>query len=104
MTKESTEREIATILSSRYVAKAGRYRVRLAFRGDKAEEFWMSPKQLFQLEACFSNTPKGYSRSTGRVIGIWDGKGYYRYSRFEKPERVFYPPPAQDLSDLEDAT
>ncbi len=96
------EREIATILGSRFVEKVGKHRVRLAFRDDRAEEFWMTERQLVQLEGCFDRTPKGYSRESGRVVGIWDEKDYYRYAIFDRPERIFYPPPAQDLSDLED--
>lgn len=95
-----TEREIATVLESRFVAKVGKYLVKLAFPEEKAEEAWMSARQLAILDRCFLATPHGHSTERIKVIGYWNDNGYYAYSRVEKTP--FIEPMQYDLSDLKE--
>lgn len=94
------EWEIARIIASRYVAKVGKYVVKLGYTGRRATEVWMTEKQLTQLEACFARTPHDHSTERMQVLGIWDERGYYRYARVE--ETRFVEPPQYNLKDLED--
>jgi hypothetical protein len=94
------ERTISTILSTRWVPKARKHIVKLAFPGERAEEVWMTEKQLDQLERCFLRTPHGHSTQHATVTGIWNGRGYYAYARLDR--REFIPPEQCDLSDLID--
>ena len=95
-----TERDISCILSARWIPKVRKYVVKLGFRDERAEEVWMSEKQLAQIEAHFARTPKGYSSDRRRVIGCWNDRGYYAYAIFEQVS--FIPPEQYDLNDLED--
>lgn len=95
-----TEYEIDHIEAARYVAKIGKYRVKLAFREEHAKEVWMTECQLSQIERAFEATPKGYSTQRVWVTGVWNDNGYYAYARVEK--EPFIPPEEQDLRDLID--
>jgi len=95
-----TERVIGCILSDRFVSKVGKYRVKLGFRDEKAEEVWMSEKQLIHLETLFNQTAHGHSTDRMQIIGVWDERGYYTWSRMEK--RSFIEPEQYNLRDLED--
>lgn len=94
------EREIATVLCSRFVGKVGKYVVKLAFPGAKAKEYWMSRKQLLSLLELFGKTPNGYSCVKCRVIGHFTQEGYYAFCSIKKHH--FEPPVQHDLSDLID--
>lgn len=95
-----TEREIGTILDWSYVPRFGRYVVKLGFRGEKAEEVWMSPLQLQQLQRVFDATPHGHSSDRLSVVGVWNERGYYAYARLER--QTFQPPIQYRLNDLKD--
>ena len=94
------ERDISCILSYKWVKKVGKYVVKLGFHGSKAEEVWMTEKQLSQIEALFVLTPHQFSTARRQVIGIWNDKGYYAYSRLEK--KSFILPEEHNLDDLKD--
>ena len=96
-----TERVIATILSARFVGKAGKYIVRLAFPDEKAEDVWMTARQASALEALLEQTPKGWSTRRRTVIGVWDDRGFYAYSRLVRDDSPHFPPD-YNLTDLED--
>ena len=95
-----TEREIACILSSRWVPKVRKYVVKLAFRDERAEEVWMSERQLSQIENLFGRTPHGHSSSRLRVAGYWNDRGYYAYSRLIR--EPFQQPIQYRLDDLKE--
>ena len=95
-----SERTIACILSDRWVGKVGKYVVKLGFRDEKAEEVWMTERQLTQLEQLFEKTPHRHSTDRIHVIGIWNERGYYTYARLEKIS--FIEPVQYNLKDLED--
>lgn len=92
--------DIACILDSKWIPRAGKYRVKLGFAGSKAETVWMTERQLSQIERLFERTPHGYSTQRCQVVGIWNEKGYYAYARLE--EQSFIEPPQYSLKDLED--
>lgn len=94
------ERDIACILSSKWAPKVCRHIVRLGFANEKAEEVWMTERQLSQLEAVFARTPKDHSSARLQVVGVWNDRGYYAYAKLEKT--AFIPPPQYSLKDLED--
>lgn len=95
-----TEIEIGCILSTRWVPKVGKHVVKLGYRGERAETVWMTEKQLIQIESLFARTPHGHSSDRCRVIGVWNDRGYYAYSRLEKIS--FIQPEQHDLSDLKE--
>lgn len=94
------ERVIACVLADKWIPRVGKYVVKLGFDGEKAEEVWMTEKQLANLEANFASTPHGHSTDRCKVIGLWNDRGYYAYSRLEKV--VFIEPPQYNLNDLKD--
>lgn len=94
------ESEIESILGYTWVPKAGKYIVRLGHKGEPAEKAWMTEKQLGQLEAVFAKTPRGHSSSRLQVVGVYNDRGYYMYSRLEK--QPFTEPVQYDLKDLVD--
>lgn len=96
-----TDRVITNIISSRYVPKIGRHIVELGIQDEEKEKAWLTERQLVNLELCFERTPKGYSSKKVRVIGYWNEKGYYAYSKVETgPE--FNMPPQYNLDDLKE--
>lgn len=94
------ERTIACILNTKYVDKVGKYVVRLGFSGERAREEWVSEKQLAALEANFRCTPNAHSTDRAQVIGVWDDRGYYFYSKFKRQD--FIEPEQYSLKDLQD--
>lgn len=94
------DREIACIIDSRYVPKVGKYIVKLGFVGEKAKDVWMTGKQYYQLERLFAGTQNGHSTQRLGVIGVWNDKGYYAWSRLEKT--TFIEPEQYPLNDLRD--
>lgn len=94
------EREIACILSDRWIPKVCKYIVKLGFRDERSKEVWMTEKQLCQIENLFAKTPHGFSSSRLKVIGIWNDRGYYAYARLER--KSFIIPIQYNLNDLED--
>lgn len=96
----TSEIEIASVLGSKYVPKVGKYIVKLGFVGERAREFWMSGRQLANLENNFARTPHGHSTQRAQVIGVLSEKGYYMYSKLEETD--FIEPEQLDLSDLND--
>lgn len=94
------EKEIADVLSSEWIAKVGKYKVRLAFESEKSETVWMSERQLLGILRCFEQTPHDHSTRHTTVIGVWNERGYYAYSKVERQQ--FIPPVQYRLDDLED--
>ena len=94
------KRVIATVLAYRWVEKVGKYRVKLGFVDEKSEEVWMTECQLDMLEHAFEGTPNGWSTDRRSVVGYWNERGYYAYSRLVKQN--FIQPTQYDLSDLND--
>lgn len=95
-----TEREISHVIGYHEAGKTGKYVVKLAFPDEKAQEYWMTPKQLDNLLWAFEKTPKGYSTAKIKIIGVFNERGYYAWC---KTEYTPWEPPIQyDLSFLED--
>lgn len=92
------ERPIACVLDCRWIPKVRKYLVKLGFTGERAEEVWMTDRQVSLLDRDFSRTPNGHSTQRMTVIGRWDDGGRYMYSRFQRTE--FVEPEQYNLSDL----
>ena len=99
LTGGESEREIGSVISSRYVSKVGKYVVKLGYRGERSEDVWMTERQLTQLEEQFIWTPNGHSTDRVSVVGVWRGM-FYAYAKLVK--RTFIEPEQQDLEDLND--
>lgn len=95
-----SERDIARIISSRWVPRIGKHVVKLGFVDERAEDVWMTDRQLAQLEMVFDRTPRRHSTARAQVVGIWDDRGYYAYARLDRQD--FIPPVRYRLKDLED--
>lgn len=89
---------IASIISARWVPKVGKNIVKLGYDGGRAEDVWMTPKQMSQIERVFAQTPHGHSTQRAQVVGVWNERGYYAYAKLDKMD--FIPPDQYDLSDL----
>ena len=96
------ETPIARIIEYKWVNKVGKYIVKLGFIDERAKSVWMTRRQLAQLEAQFSRTPKGHSTQRGEVVGLWHDSGRYGYARLDR--RDFIPPDQYNLADLRDDT
>lgn len=79
-----------------------KYVVKLAFFDEKSKEYWLTPRQYFQLLENFERTPKEYSTKKEMVVGFFNQKGYFAFSRFEyrKPKHEFEEPYQYDLTHL----
>jgi hypothetical protein len=96
------ETPIARIIEYKWVNKVGKYIVKLGFIDERAKSVWMTRRQLAQLEAQFSRTPKGHSTQRCEVVGLWHDSGRYGYARLDR--RDFIPPDQYNLADLRDDT
>jgi hypothetical protein len=92
---------ITHIISSKFISNVGKYVVELGIRGEKKRKEWLTEKQMINLEICFDRTRNGRSDKEARVIGYWNDKGYYAYSRVEFG-REFKVPPQYNLDDLKE--
>ena len=101
--KDMTERVITNIISPvNMFPKIGKGTLlSWGIQDEEKEKAWLTERQLVNLELCFERTPKGYSSKKVRVIGHWNEKGYYAYSKVETgPE--FNMPPQYNLDDLKE--
>lgn len=101
---EFVRKVIAHIVDSRYISNVDKYLVKLAFFDEKSKEYWLTPRQYFQLLENFDRTPKEYSTKKYSVVGYFNKKGYFVFSRFEyrKEQREFEEPHQYDLSNLQE--
>jgi hypothetical protein len=93
---------LTNIISRKYVAKVNKHIVEIGIKDEPKATIWLTEKQMSNLLLCFEQVPKGYSTKDVSVIGFWNEKGYYAYSKVihHKKERYFKEPVQQDVSDL----
>lgn len=99
------EKTIFGIISHRYIRKYDKYRVELAFINEPKKTVWLTHNQFANMTFCFDMTRKGYSDKHVSVIGVWNDKGYYAYTKVIKhPQYKSFKQPYQyDLSNLEES-
>lgn len=95
---------LSNIISSNYITKFDRYVVELGIKGEPKKTAWLTEKQMINLQNCFNKTPKGYSTGNISIVGVFNEKGYYSYSKVveHEKERYFTIPKQYDLNDLLD--
>lgn len=92
---------IHTILDSTWT-RYGKYRVELSFLESEKRVYWLTEKQMLQLQQCMDWTPKGYSCKKACVTAVFDDKGHYRYAKTYFGKRGFNMPPQFNLECLRD--
>lgn len=93
---------LTNIISKRYIEKVNKYVVEIGIKDKQKKSIWLTEKQMINLQNCFDQTPKGYSDKNISIIGVWNEKNYFAFSRIERHEkcRVFNTPVEQNVEDL----
>jgi preprotein translocase subunit SecA len=98
------EKLITNIIKKQYIKKINRYIIELGIKDEAKRIIWLTEKQMINLKNCFNETKNGYSDKNISIIGIWNDKGYFSYSKIEhhKQEKLFTLPKQYNLDDLID--